>query len=48
VLSLRIDPSFLPSSGKIRISAAFQPGAARGGDYWDREIESEPLELEVR
>jgi len=47
-LSLRIEPRLLPPSGRIRISAAYQPGAARGGDFWDREIESDPFELEVR
>ena len=46
-LSLRIGPELLPSSGRIRIRAAYQPGAPRGGDYWDRELESEGVEVEV-
>lgn len=47
-LSLRISPDLLPPSGRIRICATYQPGAARGGDFWDREIVSDPLEIEVR
>jgi hypothetical protein len=46
VLSLRVAPDLLPSSGRIRIRAAYQP--ARGGDFWDRELSSESLEFEVR
>jgi hypothetical protein len=47
-LSLRIAPDLLPSSGSFRIRAAFQPGAARGGDFWDRELESESLEVDLK
>ncbi len=48
VLSLRIGADLLPSSGRVRIAAAFQPGAARGGDFWDRELESDTLDVEIR
>ena len=46
-LTLRIGPELLPSSGKIRIRAEYQPVSPRGGDYWDREIQSESFEVEV-
>jgi ferric-dicitrate binding protein FerR (iron transport regulator) len=45
-LSLRIAPDLLPPSGRFRVRAAYQP--PKGGDFWDREIESESLEFEVR
>jgi hypothetical protein len=46
-LTLRVAPDLLPSSGRIRIRATYQPASPRGGDYWDREIESELLYVEV-
>ena len=48
VLSLRIGPDLLPASGTIRVRAAYQPGAAKNGDYWDRELLSDSLDLELR
>lgn len=48
VLSFRIAPDLLPSSGRVKIRAAFQPGAARERDSWDRELESESLEIQVQ
>lgn len=48
VLTLRIAPDLLPPTGSFRIRAAFQPGAARGGDFWARELESESFEVDLK
>ena len=60
ILSLRIAPDLLPSSGAYKIRAAFQPAASRDSsippkplqgakaDEWDRELESETLEIQVQ
>lgn len=48
VLTLRIAPDLLPSSGRIRLRAAYQPVAPRGGDFWDRELESEVVDVESK
>jgi hypothetical protein len=48
VLTLRIEPDLLPSTGPIQVRAAYQPGAPRNGDFWDRELSSESLDLELR
>jgi len=47
-LVLRVDPLVLQRAGRVRLAVTFQPGTARGGDYWDRDLESDSFEIEVR
>lgn len=47
-LALRVDPKLLPGEGRVRLAVTFQPGTPRGGDFWDRDLESDTFEIEVR
>jgi len=47
-LSLRVNPDLLPTSGRVRLSVTYIPGASRGPDFWDRKLASEPIDIEVR